>query len=171
LNLLAKRRAGFRGNARVLLFGRWLSRDFRSSEIADLGISSMVEEIPPPVRPELLTKMRAANLFLCINAQDYNRAVPGKLYEYWAAGSAPVLVLDDGASAARTFAERNGLGVAVQRDDVETIARRIEEYYDAWLNGSPVTIRTDGRQRFDRRNLADEMGRLIDEVMVHHPVR
>jgi glycosyltransferase involved in cell wall biosynthesis len=166
LGLLARLRPGFRDHVRVRFFGVWLQRDFDSSELGSFGVRELIEEFAPPPRPELIRELRAANLLLCINAQSYNRAVPGKLYEYWAAASPPVLLLDDGASAARSFVDRHRLGATAHRDDVEAIARQIEDYYEAWLRGDPVTIGTEGMMRFDRRRLAVEMGDLIEGILV-----
>ena len=162
---LAGRRADVRERLRICFVGEWIERDFRPHELDKFGVYGMIEEVPPRPKPELVKDLRAANLLLCINSTLDSRAVPGKLYEYWAAGGPPVLLLDDGASAARSLVERHELGAAVSRDDMRTIEQQIETYFDAWLAGNPAEISRNGLARFDRRHLAAEMGNLIDELL------
>ncbi len=109
--------------------------------------------------------MRSAALLLAINYEGFSTLIPGKLYEYWATGGPPILLLSC-PGAAQELVEREGLGIVAPHDDATAIERAVREVYRRSAAGAPLRISTAGIEKYDRRVLARHLAEVLYEVAV-----
>ena len=89
--------------------------------------------------------------------------VPGKTYEYMAAGRPVLATLP--ASDARDFLEKAGTGVFAAPGDVAGMLAALKEQYSRWQAGrSDATWNSDYVQCFERRNLTHDLARFLDQI-------
>jgi glycosyltransferase involved in cell wall biosynthesis len=131
--------------------------------IAAFGLEGLTQELGDLPAHELVRLFRQAGLLLAINYDGWETIIPGKLYEYWAAGGPPVLLLS-GPGAARDLVENHGLGISVDADDTDAIARAIWKVYCLYEAGQPLRLSRAGIEAFDRRRLAARLAQLLDRV-------
>ena len=132
-------------------------------EIERDGLCHVVREAGFLPHEVFLRLLHEADLLLTINYEGFDTLIPGKIYEYWAVGGAPILLLD-GEGAARRFVRHHDLGWCVSQDDTAGIAAAIVEAYRKREAGAPLRIHADGIQQFDRKELARHLAALLDEV-------
>lgn len=89
--------------------------------------------------------------------------VPGKTYEYMAAGRPVLATLPD--SDARDFLEKSGTGVFARPGDVAGLLVALKEQYSKWQSGQSA-MRWDAGyvQRFERRNLTVELAGFLAQI-------
>jgi hypothetical protein len=93
---------------------------------------------------------------LLVQPVNNTTAISGTLYEYWATGKAPVLLIsEEGASSA--LVGENRIGKHFLFDQIVEIAAYIEKIFDAYESGQPIWIEREGIQNFDRKALARQM--------------
>ncbi len=131
--------------------------------VAAHRLSGLVHEAGFLPRGQLLRTLREADLLLTINYEDFSTLIPGKLYEYWAIGRAPILLLD-GQGAAQQFVEQYALGQCVRPDDVAGIAAAIQTAYRQRAAGTPLTIDARGVEQYDRRALTHRLATVLDTI-------
>jgi hypothetical protein len=69
--------------------------------------------------------MKASEILLVINYEAFH-LIPAKIYDYWAVGGPPILLLScPGAAAVR---QQHGLGLTVEPSDVEDTASHLTIY-------------------------------------------
>ena len=78
--------------------------------VKELGLSDVVKELGFLPRDELVSYMKEADLLLVINYEGFSTLIPGKIYEYWAIGGPPILLLSCEGAAAE-FVEQHNLGI------------------------------------------------------------
>jgi glycosyltransferase involved in cell wall biosynthesis len=127
------------------------------------GLSGIVHETGFVPHDGFLRLLREADLLLTINYEGFGTLIPGKMYEYWAVGRAPILLLD-GQGAARRLVEEHGLGLCAEPDDVEGIVQAIAEVYDKQQAGTPLRIDTTNLEKFDRKALTAQLADLLNEL-------
>ena len=154
---LVRRRPEIGYKLRMKFFGSWLHDDFSTAELERLGVAQLVEEVRPVPKPQLIAALAASQLLVTIPTQLWSRSIPGKLYEYWALGGPPVLLIDSVAGAPADLVRRHTLGSIVPQGDVAAIEAAIETGYDAWAAGRPHRISSEGSERFSRTRLALEL--------------
>lgn len=89
--------------------------------------------------------------------------VPGKTYEYMAAGRPVLATLP--ASDARDFLEKAGTGVFAAPGDVAGMLSALREQYSKWQSGRSALDWNAGYvRRFERRNLTLELAGFLDQV-------
>ncbi|MBL7942913.1 MAG: hypothetical protein JNM00_09110 [Flavobacteriales bacterium] len=109
--------------------------------------------------------MKSANLLLAINYEGWATLIPGKIYEYWAVGGPPILLLSC-PGAAVNFVKEHNLGHSVDPYDVEGIQRAIVDVYEKWESGTPMKINTDGIEAFDRKTLTENLAQVLSTVIM-----
>jgi len=132
-------------------------------QIEHNGLKEIVCEagfVPQEEYPRLL---RSADLLLAINYESFSTLIPGKIYEYWAAGRAPILLLD-GEGAACSLVREHNLGLCVPPDDVTGIAAAIVDVDHRREAGTPLQIDTTHLAQYDRKALARQLADLLAEV-------
>ena len=77
-----------------------------------MGLSAVVKELGFLPRNDLLRFMKASDMLLVINYEGFSTLIPGKIYEYWAVGGPPILLLSCPGAAA-SLIEQHSLGLTV----------------------------------------------------------
>lgn len=127
--------------------------------VAREGLESVVRIEQPLPHRAIVSRMKGADLLLLI-AGPGSGFVPGKLYEYLAAGR-PVLALTDSAETTGILAEA-GAGLAAPSDDPEAIATAL----GALMRRSAATLESTGPrlERFSRVAIAARTAEMLDRI-------
>jgi glycosyltransferase involved in cell wall biosynthesis len=164
---LAAERPAVASRLRVVLAGRLNTDEQRLLARLDLG--DTVEHVGSLSRVAAAALQRDADVLLLLSAPGHTSEATGKLFDYLAAGR-PILALAQGNVAARTVRE-TGTGVAVAADDVDGIARALQEAVDGTL-ASAYAPR--GLERYIYPGPAEEFAELIERAITqrtHEPHR
>lgn len=163
LDMFLKRRPDARKKINIRLLGDSLSAEY-DKLISRLGLHEIIKSVGAVKREELVEWLWKADLFLLVQPVDNKTAISGTLYEYWATGKAPVLLIaEEGASS--TLVEENHIGRQFHFDQISQIADYIEWIFNAYGRGQPVWIDRAGVQNFDRRSLAKRMDEIWRNVV------
>lgn len=146
-----------------LLFTAALPPEYRAL-VENLGLGEMVQEIGYLPRAEFTGLLRGSDLLVAINYEQYATLVPGKLYEYWAVGGPPILLLSH-PGAAQELVTRHALGTALLPDDEAGIRACVLEVYRRRAAGHPVRIERDGIEAYDRPRLAASLSEILEEIV------
>lgn len=147
----------------VVFLGNSLASEY-DGLIAELGLKDVIQVEPPALREDLVERLFAANLLLLVQPQGLTTSISGTLYEYWAAGNAPVLCISEvGASSA--IVDDNAIGRSFRFADLDGITAHIVKVYKAYLNQQPIRISSKGVAAFDRKNLAKCMAGIWKEAL------
>lgn len=156
------RRPDVRGSFELVLAGSVTDGDRRI-----VGESPVADAVRFPgylSHAESVALVRGADLLYLpmhdVARGSRSRIVPGKTYEYMAAGRPILAAVPDGD--ARDFLERSGTALLCRPGDVDGMVQILETAYDGWARGDPV-VRPDEQYvaRFERRNLTRELGALL----------
>jgi glycosyltransferase involved in cell wall biosynthesis len=126
----------------VLAFTGFLPERLRQL-VKELGLSGVVKELGFLPRDEWLRCMEESDLLLVINYEGFSTLIPGKIYEYWAVGGPPILLLSCPGAAAN-FVKRHGLGLTVEPSDVAEIQQAILAVYRQSKTDTPLRVSTSG---------------------------
>jgi glycosyltransferase involved in cell wall biosynthesis len=102
-------------------------------------------------------------LLLAINYEGFSTLIPGKIYEYWAAGHSPILLLS-ARGAASGLIEQHRLGLTVDFMDVQGIENAILEVCRAKETGNAIQISRDGIERYSRAYLTTQLADVLSKV-------
>jgi glycosyltransferase involved in cell wall biosynthesis len=128
------------------------------------GLGDIVEETGHLPREAFGDLLRSADLLLAINYDGAATLIPGKIYEYWMVGQAPILLLSC-PGAAESLLVRHGIGTAVEPYDVAGIEHAILQVYRSKLAGHPVRTGTDGIERYERRALTRTLAETLSSLV------
>ncbi|MCB0129133.1 MAG: glycosyltransferase, partial [Caldilineaceae bacterium] len=146
-----------------LIFTGTLPEATRAAMV-QLGIGDLIQEVGHLPQAAYHRLLRQADLLLAINYTGFTTLIPGKLYEYWAVGAAPFLLLDSGGAASELVAHHQ-LGTAVPPAAVEQIYAALLMYYQQWAAGKPLQIRREGIAAYDRKVLTRQLAALFNAVV------
>ena len=149
------------GRLRVAFTGRLPDR-FRQL-VAEMGLTGVIEDTGHLSQPDFLALMADADLLLAINYDEFATLIPGKIYEYWAMGGAPVLLLSCQGAASDLIA-RHDIGLTAPMHDVDAIAAAVRQVYDRWQAGDPWRIEATGVEQYDRKALTDRLAATLAKV-------
>jgi glycosyltransferase involved in cell wall biosynthesis len=110
-----------------------LRRSDLGSVCEELGLEQVVEFAARVPRAESLRAMTSASGLLLLQP-GHAVAVPGKVYEYFAAGR-PIFAIAEGETAA--IVRRSGIGVSVGPDDEASIVSALEQFIE--MASQPIT--------------------------------
>lgn len=148
---------------RVVLLGSGLSPEY-DDLIQKTGVRPILEVIDSVDRAHLIDQLARANLLFLIQPVNNTTAISGTLYEYWAAGNAPILLIaEQGASS--KLVDVYKLGKCFHFQDIEGIAGYLAEVFQAYQSHHPITIPTNGIEKFDRRTLANQMAEIWQKCL------
>jgi glycosyltransferase involved in cell wall biosynthesis len=163
VDLFFKRRPDAKGNSEVILLGDSLSSEY-DELVSELDLNAVVRCVGAVKREALVEQLWKADLFLLVQPVNNTTAISGTLYEYWATGKAPILLISEkGASSA--LVEDNRLGTHYYFNQVQDIADYIEGIFNAYQSGHPIWIEREGVENFDRRMLAKRMDDIWSKVI------
>jgi glycosyltransferase involved in cell wall biosynthesis len=133
-------------------------------KLADqMGLSNVIKGIGHLPHDEVLRLIKSADLLLAINYDDFSTIIPAKIYEYWAVGGPPILLLSC-PGAATCFVERHRLGISVDPLDVAGIQRAIMTVYLRSQTTEPMRINTVGIEAYDRLALTRKLVQVLSMV-------
>jgi glycosyltransferase involved in cell wall biosynthesis len=124
--------------------------------IEKMGMGDLVEYCEPVGRQELVERLWGADLLIVVNLFGLSTAVSGTLYEYWATGKAPILLISEDGAASKILRD-NHLGMHALFGEIEEIAEYIEKIYLAYSSGSPMWINREGVEKYSRKYLTQKM--------------
>jgi len=131
--------------------------------VEGMGLSSVVKEVGHLPREEFVRFMKAADLLLAINYDDCPTLIPGKIYEYWAVGGPPILLLSC-RGAAQSLVEQHELGFTVPPYSPEEIQRAMMNVYHRREMGAPMQIGTLGIEEYDRKALTRKLAQTLSTL-------
>jgi glycosyltransferase involved in cell wall biosynthesis len=125
-----------------------------------MGLSGVIKELGHLPHEEVLRLAKSADLLLAITTEGIPTAIPGKIYEYWAVGGPPILLVSYPGAAA-SFVEQHGLGLTVDPSDVAGIQKAILSVYHQSKTAAPLHISTAGIEGFDRQALTRKLAEVL----------
>ena len=137
-------------------------------EFADsLELGDRVEVIPFVPRRRSLELQRDSEALLLIASEAGGRGtgvIPGKVFEYIAAGR-PILAAVPAGGAAARLIEEVGAGVVAPADDVDALQAALLELHGRWKRGElEVELTPEARERVSRRARVAELAGLVRDV-------
>jgi glycosyltransferase involved in cell wall biosynthesis len=132
--------------------------------LKEIGLSGVVKELGYLPRNEFMRLMKASEMLLVINYEGFSTLIPGKIYEYWAIGGPPILLLSC-PGAASSFVERHGLGLTVEPSDVAGIQRAILTVYRQSKTATPLRVSTAGIEAYDRQVLTRKLAQVLSTII------
>jgi glycosyltransferase involved in cell wall biosynthesis len=150
------------GNIDVIFTGQLPDNYRRLAE--EMGIKEIVRELGHLPRDQYVRLLKTADVLLAINYSGFATLVPGKMYEYWAAGGPPILLLSCEGTA-QALVEKHGLGFVVEPDEAAPIESTLLYLIRERQRGRPVRINSDGVQAYDRRSLTGRLARALDSLV------
>lgn len=145
------------------IFAGDLPEEFR--ELADeMGLSDVIQVLGNLPHNEVPRLTKSADLLLAINYEGWATLIPGKIYEYWAVGGPPILLLSC-AGAAAEFVEQHNLGFTVEPYDVDGIHRAILNVYFQSKTATPLRLNTTGIEVYDRQALTCKLVEVLSKII------
>jgi glycosyltransferase involved in cell wall biosynthesis len=143
----------------TVAFTGHLPRVYRDMAEA-MDLSDIVEEVENLSHDEWVRSMTAADLLLAINYDDWSTIIPAKIYEYWALGGPPILLLSC-HGAAQSLVEQHKLGIVVPPYDVEAIQHAVLSVYRRRERGDPIKIDRGSIEGYDRKTLTGKLAQTL----------
>jgi glycosyltransferase involved in cell wall biosynthesis len=132
-----------------------------------LGLGDRVESIAFVPRRRSLELQRDSEALLLIASDAGGRGtgvIPGKVFEYIAAGR-PILAAVPPGGAAAQLIEDVGAGVVASADDVDALRAALVDLHGRWQRGElEVDLAPDARERVSRRARVAELAELVRDV-------
>lgn len=147
----------------VVAFTGHLPQAYREM-VEEMGLSDVVKEMGYLPGDEFMRFLKSADLLLAINYDEFSTLIPGKIYEYWAVGGPPILLLSC-QGAAEDLVEQYELGMVARPDDVAAIERAILRVFRQREAGHPIQVSTVGIERYDRKALTKELAQVLSTVV------
>lgn len=163
VGLLLLKRPEFIDVLRIIFIGEGAAL-FYGKLLEELRIEPIFEEVPTMGRQDFVALLKQADLLLLIQTLGYQTSVAGTFYEYWATGKAPIMIVGEQGDMWNLL-NTHHLGVTVKHDDVQGITNAIEAYIDAKLLNKAKHISQEGIEQYDRRRLAERLGKLFQNVL------
>jgi glycosyltransferase involved in cell wall biosynthesis len=129
----------------------------------EMGVSGVFKGLGHLPHGEVLRLIKSADLLLAMNYEGWSTLIPGKIYEYWAIGGPPILLLSC-RGAASELIEKYGIGMCVDTDDVKGIAGAIYNSLRKYESGESSRISCAGIESFDRKTLTTQLDTVLREV-------
>jgi glycosyltransferase involved in cell wall biosynthesis len=131
--------------------------------VQDLELSAVVTELGFLPRDEFIRIMHASGILVVINYQGCATLIPGKIYEYWAVGGPPIILLSCPGAAA-SLVEQHRLGITVDPSDVAGMEEAILRIYRQSKSGMPMRVSTAGIEPYDRKALAHQLAQVLSTI-------
>jgi glycosyltransferase involved in cell wall biosynthesis len=132
-----------------------------------LGLEDRVEVIPFVPRRRSLELQRDSEALLLIASEAGGRGtgvIPGKVFEYIAAGR-PILAAVPPGGAAAALIEEVGAGVVAPANDADALQAALRELHDRWQGGRlNFELAPEARDRVSRQARVAELAALVRDV-------
>lgn len=129
-----------------------------------MGLSNLIRGNGHLPHDEVLLLLRSADLLLAINYEGWSNIIPGKIYEYWAVGGPPILLLSCKGAAA-DFVEQHNLGITVEPSDISGIEQAVLKIYRRSKAATPMRVSTAGVEAFDRQALTRKLAQILTNAI------
>ena len=129
----------------------------------DMGLSGLIREVGHLPHGEVLRLLKSADLLLAVNYENWSTIIPAKIYEYWATGGPPILLLSCPGAAADLVAQHN-LGFTVDPCDSDGIQRVIWNVYCQSRTATSLRVSTNGIALYDRKALTHKLARVLSTI-------
>jgi glycosyltransferase involved in cell wall biosynthesis len=139
-----------------------LSQVYRGM-IEAMGLSGVVKEVGDLPHDECIRFMKAADLLLAVNYEGFSTLIPAKIYEYWAVGGPPILLLSC-PGAAQSLLDKHELGTTVDPYDVEGIQQAVLDVYRRNEMGDPIRVSLAGIEEYGREALSGKLAQTLSSV-------
>ncbi|MFK7923301.1 MAG: glycosyltransferase [Bacteroidia bacterium] len=128
------------------------------------GLMDMVERIDYIPHSEVLPTLLSSQVLLLLlnNTRNVMGVIPGKIYEYLAAGRPVLAIGPEEGDSARILTE-TGAGIVCNFEDFEKMKREIFKLYRAFKKGS-LSVEEADIERFTRKHNAGLIGGILDEI-------
>jgi glycosyltransferase involved in cell wall biosynthesis len=145
-----------------LVFAGNLPEEYRKLG-EEMGLSGVVKGLGYVPHDKVLHLMKSADLLLAINYEGWSTLIPGKIYEYWAVGGPPILLLSC-RGAATDLIEKYGIGISVESYAVDGIEAAIYDAFEKYKAGSQSSISRRGIECYDRKTLSLQLGNVLNDL-------
>jgi glycosyltransferase involved in cell wall biosynthesis len=126
----------------------------------DMGLSGVIKRIGHLPHDKVLHLITSADLLLALNYENWSTIIPAKIYEYWAIGGPPILLLSCPGAAA-DFVKQHNLGFTVEPSDSDGIQRAILNVYRQSKTAAPLRVSADGIESYDRQALTRKLAQVL----------
>lgn len=131
------------------------------SEIIPLENFKFLGYLPHYKAEELMHKS-ALNLLLMEKTSNYAGHIPGKIFEYLAAGTA-ILGIGDPEGDSSRILETSGLGKMFEQDsNWEDV---LQDYFKSWLNSEILIPNLDYINQFHRKKLCEKLKEIFNRML------
>jgi glycosyltransferase involved in cell wall biosynthesis len=148
------------GDARFLFVGGLRNRDMEY--VRDLGLEDYVESRPAVPFRQSLSVLGGADVLTLVIQPDCRLQIPGKLYDYFAAGR-KVLAVSANAEA-NEMIDQVGGGLHAEYGNPNDMAQKLGSLYKERCEHGPVTIDAKDREQFSAREQARRFAEILSEV-------
>jgi glycosyltransferase involved in cell wall biosynthesis len=134
---------------------------FKDFVLADPDLAAITSFTASVPHKELISMYGRSSLLLLIltGYKDAEGYMPGKLFEYIAAGI-PIIGTGPVNGDASKLLAASGAGGMIDGDDREKIIQKVIEHYTAWSNGTTI-IRTGNGKSYSRKEITKELTELF----------
>jgi len=146
-----------------VIFAGVIPEEFRTL-VDEMGLADVIRVIGNLPHSEIPRLTKSADLLLAMNYEGWVNLIPGKIYEYWAVGGPPILLLSCRGAAAE-FVEQHQLGITVDPYDVDQICQAVLNIYNQSKTVEPMRINTVGVGAFERRALTSKLVDVLSQVI------
>ncbi len=133
-------------------------------KLAELGLADMVRLLPGVPYTEALRDMTEADVLMLFQAENCNRQIPAKLYEYLYVGR-PVMGLTDPAGDTGRLLSELGIDAVARLDDVAAIKALVLRCVQEVTAGSAYAPPRESVRRFSRAGTTGLLARFLDDLL------
>ena len=166
---LATESSSFRENFRLRFVGKTEALTF--SELEELGLSPNVERIDYLPHSEVTASLGRAHVLLLLtnDTPAAQGIIPGKTYEYLAAGR-PILAIGPPEGDAARVLDLTGAGTMCGFQDKAGMKKVISQLFQAYEKGASTYLGdTAAIQQFTRRGATQKFAQILDEMLEQAP--
>ncbi|HUV67632.1 MAG TPA: glycosyltransferase [Sedimentisphaerales bacterium] len=129
----------------------------------EMGLSGVMKGLGHLPHDAVLRLTKSADLLMAINYEGWSTLIPAKIYEYWAVGGPPILLLSCPGAAA-DFVEQHALGLTAEPSDVDGIRQAILTIYHQSKTSAPLRVSTTGIEAYARQALTRKLAQVLSTV-------
>lgn len=162
---LATESSSFRENFRLRFIGKTEALTF--SELEELGLSPNVERIDYLPHSEVTASLGRAHVLLLLtnDTPAAQGIIPGKTYEYLAAGR-PILAIGPPKGDAARVLDLTGAGTMCGFQDKAGMKKVISQLFQAYEKGASTYLGDAATiQQFTRRGATQKFAQILDEML------
>ncbi|MCA9541833.1 MAG: glycosyltransferase, partial [Myxococcales bacterium] len=134
----------------------------QQSRVEDFGLGAFVDVVPAVSFRESLPVLRGADALALVIEPECHLQIPGKLYDYLAAGR-PIIAVSANEEA-NAIVRATGAGFAPHPEAPAAVAEALGQLYRAWAAGTPIRPPAAQLQPFSAAAQARAIAAIYSEV-------